>query len=141
MALRWARSKRNEMLLVLYVLLGIFIAFMGMQYLLVLRSKFNKGKKVEPVGGRLGKMMLRGERIMMYFYSPACRACKIQTPIVDKLMAEGHAIQKIDISRDISLARKFGVMATPTTIVLKGNTIVEFIVGVKSEEKLRRYLN
>ncbi|MGC8595474.1 MAG: thioredoxin family protein [Candidatus Kryptoniota bacterium] len=129
------------MLLVIYILLGIFIAFVGMQYALVLKSKFNKGKKVRPVEGKLGKMMLRGDRIIMYFYSPSCRACKVQTPIVDKLAAEGHAIQKIDVSRDISLARKFGVMGTPTTVVLDGDTIVEFIVGVKSEDKLRKYLN
>lgn len=129
------------MLLVVYILLGILIAFVGMQYMLVFKSKFNKGKKVKPLSGRFGKMMLRGDRIMMYFYSPACRACKLQTPIVDKLISEGYPIQKIDVSRDISIAREFGVMGTPTTVVLQGDTIVEFIVGARSEEKLRKHLN
>lgn len=127
------------MLFLVYILLGIFIAFMGMQYLMILRSKKNKGKRVEQVSGKLGKMMLRGQKAMVYFYSPTCRACKVQTPIIDRLISDGHEIQKIDISRDISTARKFGVMATPTTVVLEGDKIVEFLVGAKTEDKLRKY--
>jgi len=126
------------MLIVVYILVGIFIAFMGMQYLMILRSKRNKGKRVEQVGGKLGKMMLMGEKAMVYFYSPSCRACKYQTPIVDRLISDGHKIQKVDISRDMATARKFGVMATPTTVVLSGNEIVEFLVGAKTEDKLRK---
>ncbi len=127
------------MLFLVYILLGIFIAFMGMQYLMILRSKKNKGKRVKQVSGKLGKMMLRGQKAMVYFYSPTCRACKVQTPIIDRLISDGHEIQKIDISRDISTARKFGVMATPTTVVLEGDKIVEFLVGAKTEDKLRKY--
>ncbi len=128
------------MLLLVYILLGIFIAFMGMQYLMVLRGKRNKGKKVEPVGGKLGNVMSMGGKAMFYFYSPSCRACKYQTPIIDRLISEGLKIQKVDISRDMATARKFGVMATPTTVVTKGNEIVEFLIGAKQEDKLRKYL-
>lgn len=129
------------MLILVYILLGIFVAFMGMQYLMVLRSKKNKGKTVERVGGKLGKMMLMGEKAMVYFYSPSCRACKYQTPIIDRLISDGHKIQKVDISRDMATAKKFGVMATPTTVVLNGDRIVEFMVGAKTEDKLRKHLN
>jgi thioredoxin len=129
------------MLIVVYILLGIFIAFMGMQYLMILRSKRNKGKHVEQVGGKIGKMMLMGEKAMVYFYSPSCRACKYQTPVIDRLISDGHKIQKVDISRDMATARKFGVMATPTTVVLSGNEIVEFLVGAKTEDKLRKVLS
>ena len=129
------------MLILVYILLGIFVAFMGMQYLMVLRSKKNKGKTVEHVGGKLGKMMLMGEKAMVYFYSPSCRACKYQTPIIDRLISDGHKIQKVDISRDMATAKKFGVMATPTTVVLNGDRIVEFMVGAKTEDKLRKHLN
>lgn len=129
------------MLIIVYILLGIFIAFMGMQYLMVLRSKRNKGKKVENVGGKLGKMMMAGGKAMVYFYSPSCRACKYQTPMIDRLISDGHKIQKVDISRDMTTARKFGVMATPTTVVLEGDRIVEFLVGAKTEDRLLKYLS
>jgi thioredoxin 1 len=129
------------MLFLVYALAGIFVAFAGMQFLVVLRSKKNKGRRIEQVNGKIGKMMTNGEETMVYFYSPGCRACKYQTPIIDRLISLGHKIQKVDISRDISIARKFGVMATPTTVVLKGNEIVEFMVGAKTEEKLTKYLN
>lgn len=129
------------MLLLVYILLGIFIAFMGMQYLMVLRSKKNKGRKVDQVGGKLGRVMSMGGRAMVYFYSPSCRACKYQTPIIDRLISEGLKVQKVDISREMATARKFGVMATPTTVVLQGNEIIEFLVGAKHEDRLRKYLS
>lgn len=129
------------MLIVVYILLGMFVAFMGMQYLMVLRSRRNKGKKVEQVGGKLGKLISRGGKAMVYFYSPSCRACKYQTPVIDRLISEGLKVQKVDISREMAVARKFGVMATPTTVVLQGNEIVEFLVGAKQEDKLRGYLS
>ncbi len=129
------------MLIVVYILLGIFIAFMGMQYLMVLRSKRNKGKRVGQVGGKIGRAIASGGKAMVYFYSPSCRACKYQTPVIDRLISDGHKIHKVDISRDMATARKFGVMATPTTVVLSGDEIVEFLVGAKTEEKLRQFLN
>ena len=129
------------MLTVVYILVGLFLAFMGMQYLMILRSKKNKGKKVGQVGGKLGKVMSMGGKAMVYFYSPSCRACKYQTPVIDRLISDGFKIQKVDISRDMAVARKFGVMATPTTVVLQGNEIVEFLVGAKPEDKLRKFLN
>lgn len=129
------------MMIVVYILLGIFVAFMGMQYLMVLRSKRNKGKRVENVGGKLGKLMMAGGKAMVYFYSPSCRACKYQTPMIDRLISDGHKVQKVDISRDMATARKFGVMATPTTVVLEGDRIVEFLVGAKTEDKLRKFLS
>ena len=129
------------MLIVVYILVGIFIAFMGMQYLMILRSKKNKGKKVDQVGGKLGKVLSMGGKAMVYFYSPSCRACKYQTPVIARHISDGFKIQKVDISRDMATARKFGVMATPTTVVLQGNEIVEFLVGAKPEEKLRKFLN
>ncbi len=129
------------MLILVYILVGIFIAFMGMQYIVILRSKRNKGRRVEQVGGKIGKAIATGERAMVYFYSPSCRACKYQTPVIDRLISDGHKVHKVDISRDMATARKFGVMATPTTVVLQGNEIVEFLVGAKPEEKLRRVLS
>lgn len=128
------------MLILVYILVGVFIAFMGMQYIMVLRSKRNRGRKVEQVGGKLGKVIAMGGKAMVYFYSPGCRACKYQTPIIDRLISDGLKVQKVDISRDMATARKFGVMATPTTVVLQGNEIVEFLVGAKQEDKLRSFL-
>jgi thioredoxin len=129
------------MLILVYILLGIFIAFMGMQYIMILRSRRNKGKRVGQVGGKIGRAMAAGGRAVVYFYSPSCRACKYQTPVIDRLISDGHKVHKVDISRDMATARKFGVMATPTTVVLDGDEIVEFLVGAKTEDKLRQMLN
>jgi thioredoxin 1 len=132
--------RRNEyMLALVYIFLGIFVSLVVFQYLFVLRSRKNRGRRVGNIGGIVGKAIMNGQRAMVYFYSPSCRACKYQTPTIDKLISRGYKVLKIDVSKDISTARKFGVMATPTTVVLEGDTIVEFLVGVKSEDKLKAY--
>ena len=129
------------MLVAVYVVIGILIAFFGMQYLVVMRGKRNKGKRIEGVSGKIKHAIQAGGKAMVYFYSPSCRACKYQTPVIDKLISGGHNVQKVDISRDMATARKFGVMATPTTVVLEGDRIVEFLVGAKTEDKLRSLLS
>jgi len=109
----------------------------------VLRAKFKKGKVVNDIGGKIGEAINRGERVMLYFYSPTCSACKVQTPIIDNLinLANGRTkIFKIDVSRDVDTALKFGVMGTPSIVVVEDGKIKEFFVGVKSENILRRYV-
>lgn len=109
----------------------------------VLRAKFKKGKVVSDIGGKIGEAIKRGERVMLYFYSPTCSACKVQTPIIDNLinLANGRTkIFKIDVSRDVNTALKFGVMGTPSIVVVEDGKIKEFFVGVKSENILRRYV-
>ena len=49
-------------------------------------------------------------------------------------------IFKIDVSRDVNVALKLGVMGTPSTVVIENGKIKEFFVGVKSENILRRFL-
>lgn len=106
----------------------------------VLRAKFKKGKVVNDIGGKIGEAIKRGERVMLYFYSPTCSACKVQTPIIDNLANGRTKIFKIDVSRDVNTALKFGVMGTPSIVVVEDGKIKEFFVGVKSENILRRYV-
>jgi thioredoxin 1 len=128
-------------MLLFYFVIALVAFILAMNLSVVLRAKFKKGKVVNDIGGKIGEAIKRGERVMLYFYSPTCSACKVQTPIIDNLinLANGRTkIFKIDVSRDVDTALKFGVMGTPSIVVVEDGKIKEFFVGVKSENILRR---
>jgi thioredoxin 1 len=130
-------------MLLFYFVIALVAFILAMNLSLVLRAKFKKGKVVNDIGGKIGEAIKRGERVMLYFYSPTCSACKVQTPIIENLinLANGRTkIFKIDVSRDVNTALKFGVMGTPSIVVVEDGKIKEFFVGVKSENILRRYV-
>jgi thioredoxin 1 len=130
-------------MLLFYFVIALIAFIFAMNLSVVLRAKFKKGKVVNDIGGKIGEAIKRGERVMLYFYSPTCSACKVQTPIIDNLinLANGRTkIFKIDVSRDVNTALKFGVMGTPSIVVVEDGKIKEFFVGVKSENILRRYV-
>ncbi|CUS78721.1 Thioredoxin [Candidatus Kryptonium thompsonii] len=128
---------------VFYILVGVLLFFILMNLSVVLRAKLKKGRLVPDIGGEIGRAIDKGEKVILYFYSPTCSACKVQTPIIDKLINSGNGkakIFKIDVSRDVNVALKLGVMGTPSTVVIENGKIKEFFVGVKSENILRRFL-
>ncbi|MFN3134131.1 MAG: thioredoxin family protein [Candidatus Kryptonium sp.] len=130
-------------MLVFYIVAGVLLFFILMNLSVVLRAKLKKGQLVPNIGGEIGKAINKGEKVILYFYSPTCSACKVQTPIIDKLISAGNGktkIFKIDVSKDINVALKLGVMGTPSTVVIEDGKIKEFFVGVKSENILRRFL-
>ncbi len=127
----------------IYIVISVIAFFVLMNLSVVLRAKFRKGKSVPELGGKIGEAIKRREKVVLYFYSPTCSACRIQTPIIDKLLKESGLkakIFKIDVSQDTNVALKLGVMGTPSTVIIEDGRIREFFVGVKSEEILRRYL-
>ncbi len=128
---------------VFYIFVGVLLFFVLMNLSVVLRAKLKKGRLVPDIGGEIGRAIDKGEKVILYFYSPTCSACKVQTPIIDKLINSGNGkakIFKIDVSRDVNVALKLGVMGTPSTVVIENGKIKEFFVGVKSENILRRFL-
>ncbi|MCS7228615.1 MAG: thioredoxin family protein [Candidatus Kryptonium sp.] len=130
-------------MIVVYILAGVILFFVLVNLSIVLRAKLKKGKYVPEIGGEIGKAIKNGQRVILYFYSPTCSACKVQTPIIDKLINSASSktkIFKIDVSKDVNVALKLGVMGTPSTVVIENSKIKEFFVGVKSENILRRFL-
>ncbi len=128
---------------VFYFVLAFIVFVLLVNLSVILRAKLKKGKIVNDIGGKIGEAIKKGERVMLYFYSPTCSACKVQTPIIDNLinLADGGVkIFKVDVSRDVNIALKFGVMGTPSIVVVENGRIKEFFVGVKSENILRRYI-
>jgi thioredoxin 1 len=118
-------------LVVLLVMTGFLILVPLLSYLSTRRLV---GKKLEldslPAGNRL-----------FYFYSPGCRPCRSMTPIVDRLASQSDAVIKVDINQDPELAGRFGIRATPTTVLVENDTIKEVRLGAQSQKQLQKLLD
>ncbi|NPV12568.1 MAG: thioredoxin family protein [Ignavibacteria bacterium] len=125
------------MVYVIILIFGFLTLFFAFQYYLIFRSKKISGQTID-----LGKIRpeLRNyfdkDKLLIYFYSPNCSACRYQSPIIEKLKRFNYNVLSVDISKDLQLARVFGIMGTPSIALMKGNLVKEFLIGFQDEEKL-----
>ncbi len=127
-------------MIILYIILGIFLLLILMQFITVSLAKKTKGKHLTDLNNRLKILEGGKSKGLVYFFSPSCHACKSQTPIIKKIQSKHRNVFDVDISRDLDTARKFGVKATPTTVVVEGGVIIQVFLGVKNREILEKYL-
>lgn len=116
------------------MLVGLFIGF---QVFMIRKMQGQRGKPAPALEGKAGKAIARGKASLFYFYSPQCGACRPMTPVVKSMAKKQSSVFPVDISRDMATARKFGVMATPTTILVKDGTVAEVLIGPQPESVLR----
>lgn len=118
---------------ILYVILGAIALFFLLQFGMVWKMRLKKGKPAPELGGRFKG---NGKKLF-YFYSPSCGACKPMTPVIEKLKKKNRNVFKVNIANDMATARKFGVMGTPSTVLVDEGVIREFLVGPQPEDKIR----
>jgi thioredoxin 1 len=95
---------------------------------------------IEGIKGKLGNEVLSGRKVLVYFYTNSCAACKPMTPVIDRLKKEYKNIHKINLATDMDTGRAFGVMGTPATILVEDQKIKSFNLGAKTESFLRNLI-
>ena len=123
------------------VLVLIVVAFFAMQLLLVRKMQRQKGKPAPKLEGKAGKWIAGGNVALFYFYSPNCGACRAMTPTVKKLAKDYKGVFPIDISQDMNTAHLFGVMATPTTVVIEEGVIQNILIGPQPSAHLEQLVS
>jgi thioredoxin 1 len=116
------------------------ILVLGIQLMAGVHARKQRGRVLQGIKGPLGEAITSGARIMAYFYTPTCTACRGQTPIIDALDQEYEGVFKVDVTEDFEIARAIGVRETPTTVIIEGGAIRTFLVGAHSETALREAL-
>ncbi|MEZ0361714.1 MAG: thioredoxin family protein [Hydrogenobacter sp.] len=104
-----------------------FLAFvLWLRFLVIRRIKEMKGKEVDFI--RNG---------FVYFYSDRCGACKIMKGEIEKLKGRAQ-VKQVDIfsPEGSLLAKRLGIVATPTTLYVKNGIIQKAFVGVVKGERL-----
>ncbi len=120
---------------------GLLVAFSVVSRItMVMRSRAMVGKPAPELSGAAGRAIRKGRRALFYFYSAHCPPCKAMTPVIDALAERHENVFKIDISEDFATARKFGVIATPSVILVEGGAIQRFLIGAQSESRLARLM-
>ncbi len=79
----------------------------------------------------------------MDFWAPWCGPCRMQTPILERLATDGTIkarIIKVNTDEAPDLAQKLGISSIPTLILFRDGSEIERMVGVQSEESLKRKL-
>ena len=121
---------------VFYIFIAIVGFFVFMRILVGISGKMKKGKKIPPFSGEIGRKIQTGEKLLLYFYSPSCGACKAMTPVIEEMKKEKKNVYKINLARERKIGQIFGVMGTPATIIVNNSTIDQFILGARSKKFL-----
>ena len=123
-----------------YIALSIVGFFVFMQLYIWTSSFFKKGKYINEFGGELGKRIKSGEKLLIYFYTNSCAACRPMTTVIDKMKNERNDIYKVNLSIDFEIGKKFGVMGTPATLVVENSRINQFVLGARTEHFIKKMI-
>ena len=115
-------------------LLKLIALFLALFFLFMYFFKIYVRQKVKKMEGKQASIIKDG---LVYFYSERCGACKMMKPEIEKLK-EKLEVLEIDVGRPegLKVAQEFGVMATPTSILIKDGIIKKVFVGFTRHEKI-----
>ncbi len=127
----------------LYVAIGVsLIFFVGHLLPMLLISK--SGSNVPDISD-LTDGEPPADRMVYYFSSQNCGMCKGMTPIIEELSSGRKDIMMVDISsqnaKQAEIAKRFGIMGTPSMVVVNQGKIKKVILGAKSRKKIETILS
>jgi thioredoxin 1 len=123
-----------------FILIGFILVFLALQLLPLARAYLMRGKPAPDLAGLIDPKLLGAKRLLFYFSSPRCAMCRSMTPVIERLAAQHANLVKVDVSETIELAEKFGVMGTPTLVLVRAGKVERMLVGAKSEKQVRSLL-
>ncbi|HGY56598.1 MAG TPA: thioredoxin [Caldithrix abyssi] len=125
---------------ILYIVLIIVGFFVAMQVYIRLVSALKKGKTISGVKGEIGREIEKGNKVLVYFFTPTCSACKPMTPVIEELRKEFSNLFKVNLARDMDTGRHFGVMGTPALVLVEDKKIKSYILGARNRHFIEKLL-
>ena len=76
--------------------------------------------------------------VLIDFFATWCGPCKMVSPVVDEIADERPDIKvcKLDVDKNLDLARTFQVMSVPTLVAMKNGEIVNKIIGAMPKAQI-----
>ncbi len=77
-------------------------------------------------------------------FSNRCRPCRVLAPTISSLAdkyAGKIAVCKVDVDRVTAVAKKYGVTAIPTVLIIKNGKEVDRLVGLRTEAEYAALLD
>lgn len=85
-----------------------------------------------------------GGKVLVDFWAPWCNSCRMQKPILEKLVAAGEIQAKIlqlNIDQNTAIAEKYNIVSMPTLILFDNGKESERYTGVQPESILKKKLS
>lgn len=110
-----------------------------LQLLLLSRVRSREAKVAPPLHEVLPDGVRPQQRMLLYFYSAHCGECRHVTPLIDDLGRERSGVVKVDVRRNIDMARRFGIKMTPSLVLVHRGVITRIHTGSISNGGLQRF--
>lgn len=123
-----------------YFLLALFLLMTGVRLRVFWTAHRQRGCAAPDYSSVVPPEQRRAGRLLFYFHSPHCPACRTLKPMIDRLAAARPELVKVDVLDHPSLAKNFGVRATPSFVLVEGDTIAKMLVGEVTQVRLERLL-
>lgn len=125
----------------LLFVIALVVALVALiKLLLALKIRKQLGRAAPDISQTLGRTPAPDERLMVYLHSQYCTACKPMTPFINALRSKNENVLSIDITVHPQLARDFGVMVTPTVVIIENNQILTIRTGTLDQKQLESML-
>lgn len=76
--------------------------------------------------------------VLIDFFATWCGPCKMVSPVVDEIANERPDIKvcKLDVDKNLDLARTFQVMSVPTLVTMKNGEMINKIIGAMPKAQI-----
>jgi thioredoxin 1 len=119
----------HAIITLIIIFLILFLAFIiSLRLLAIYKMKKLKGATLNEFKNE--------KRLILYFYSENCGACKVMAPIIDSI--KEVKVKKIDVfsKEGAKLVQELGIMGTPTTVLIEKGKVLNAFIGVKKKEDI-----
>ncbi|BBB31869.1 thioredoxin-disulfide reductase [Thermotomaculum hydrothermale] len=118
------------------IIAALFILKIILQIVILKKAKKNVGVKLSDI-----LPDFRGKDFFVYLYSPSCTPCIRLTPHIKNLISKGVRGKMVDVTKNMEVARKLGIMATPSVVIVKDGYIKDILMGLIKPEDIEKQLN